>query len=158
MSWFASNYWPALKAVIAAAWPDVQPGRLRMDTSIERIDWAQRWNDGELAPPWVTVQIDFAPTTEWCCGIVYQVDVTIWYICKLASAPAGMTASSFIADKLFDLVGALLGAQTLGTVEDGIPIDISAENAINVSFLDAKLPLQAGNLRASCIVAIPLEG
>jgi len=154
MNWF-DQWWAALVDVIATAWPDIPAGQLFMDVSVERRDWNVLLDTGEMSVPWVVVVLAYTPLDDYGPSIAYQVDVTIYYITSLKAAAAqNRTAANWINSKLVDLQIALLRAQTIGTVDAMMPIDVSATNPVNASFLDAKIDFQAGSITAPITISV----
>jgi hypothetical protein len=146
MNWFDA-WWSAFVGVVAATWPDIPAGQLFMDVSVERRDWNVLLDAGEMSVPWVVVTLQFTPLDDYGPSIAYQVDATIYYITSLkASATQNKTAAAWITSKLVDLQRAFLSALTVGTVDAMMPIDVSAMNPANASFLNAKIDFQAGSI------------
>jgi hypothetical protein len=153
MSTWYDAYWSAVKAVIGATWTDVQPKYIFQDNQVERIDWTQRANDLQLSAPWVAVKVEAHPTSEWGAGPKYEITATAFYITTLALGKgANLTATEGIMSKLVGLQLALYASQTMGTVLDDIDFDATSENPVNMSFLGAKLPYQAGSITFKTIV------
>lgn len=146
MNWF-DNWWAAFVEVVAATWTDIPAGQLFMDVSVERRDWNVLLDAGEMSVPWVVVTLQFTPLEDCGPSVAYQIDATVYYITSLKAAAAqNKTAANWITSKLVDLQIAFLAAQTAGTVDATMPIDVSAMNPANSSFLNAKIDFQAGSI------------
>lgn len=150
---YYDTFWNALVAVIAGAWPDVTSADIFQDTQIERIDWTQAMNNGQFSPPWVVVKLEIEKCDDWGIGPKQLITATIWYIDSTKDAEtSGVTAMSGIAFKLMTLQQALFAAQTLGMVQDGVSFDVTSENPVNMAFLGAKIPFQAGSMTVQTVV------
>jgi hypothetical protein len=153
MSNWINDYWQALKTIIAATWTDVQVGGIFLDNVMERSEWRNLLDAGQLAVPWVVVVIEAEPTSDWGVGPKQIVKPTIFYCTSVAAAKAaGPTATGYIWSKMAGLQGALMADWTLGTTLDEVTIDVSASNPINISFLESKLKYQAGSLQVQTVV------
>ena len=154
MTW-QSNYWDSLKAVIAASWPEMV-GRpypaLRRDVAMERVNWGNLIQEGKLAAPWVIVQIKYETATDGPANWPsYNVFATIWYVAEVLNEDSA-TAVLTIEGKLETLRQAMMIDQTLGTTYSEAPIDTSAENPVNETFLFQQVPFQAGSITFQTLV------
>lgn len=153
-TWF-DRYWNALVGIIQTAWPEVT-NVVATDISIERRDWINDIDTGRMAGTWCVVSLDINPTDQWGNGPKDEIAATVFYIMPLSGAQnTGKTATTYIADKLAILQKSLYASAlpwSLGTVLDDIPIDVSAENPVNVSMLDADRDYQGGSLTVTSVV------
>ena len=149
-------YWANLKSVIQSAWPDMPAGQFYSDTSLERYDWINLLNSGQMSGVWCAVKIDISPDDTLPDWPAYSVAATINYITPSKFTPgadaAEKTVAEFIAGKLTLLSQALRACLTLGTVETEIPLSVNADNAINVGLLGGKVPYQSGSLTVTSVV------
>lgn len=157
-TWY-DKYWSALVKVLGTAWPEAID-KIAQDNQIERLDWVNALNAGQLTPPWVVVSLSIQPTDLWGPGPKYAVVASVYYIvdtlkAKNAQTTIGTasTAASMITDKLIALQHSMEDDITMGLVNlDDMPIDNSASNPINVSLINAKQTLQAGSIQVTTIV------
>jgi hypothetical protein len=155
MSTWLDNYWGNLKAILAAAWPELTAGTVpvvRRDVAVERINWGNYLADGQLTAPWVIVKIEYEPTDQWPANLpAYTVRPTIWYVVEVLNEDSA-TAMSKIEGKLETLRQAIMNDVTLGTTLSEAPIDTTADNPVTLTFLDQDLPYQAGSIQFQTIV------
>ena len=120
ITWY-DIYWAALKSVIHSAWPDVPAGQFYSDTNLERYDWINLLNSGQMSGVWCAVKLDIAPDDTAPDWPSYCVAATINYITPSKFAPgnnaAEKTVTEFIAGKLTLLSQGLRACLTLGTVD-----------------------------------------
>ena len=155
ITWY-DIYWAALKAVIHSAWPDVPAGQFYSDTNLERYDWINLLNSGQMSGVWCAVKLDITPddiVPDWPS---YRVAATINYITPSKFAPgnnaAEKTVTEFIAGKLTLLSQALRACMTLGTVATAMSLSVNADNAINIGLLGGKVPYQSGSLTVTSVI------
>lgn len=150
-----SDYWAALKTILAATWPEVPAKCLFMDTTIERKNWVNLLNSGQMSTPWVVVKIQRAPTDAWGAGPKQIYTTTVWYNVGITVA-AGLSESPtvMIDGKLDALKTALFASQTLGTVTDDVTFDTTSENPVNMSFLAVTPEYQGGSITFECVVYV----
>ena len=155
MNWH-DTYWAGLKSVIAATWPEIRPGQVILDTQIERRDWINELNKGDLSNAYVVVKLEYTPTTDWPASwTAYEVAATIHYIAptKLPAGTDAKTIAGYLTGRLIALSQALLAAPAaVGTVLNSFPLATNADDPVNISLLEAKLAYQAGSLQVTSIV------
>jgi len=154
---FYSNFWTGLKSVIHATWTEIAPSQLLNDVNLERRDWINLLNAGQIVGPWCVVSLSINQTQGWGIGTPrYQFDAAISYICPTgidkSSVPYAATITEYLSARLISLQAALAASPALGTVLPTLPLDVNASQDINRVLLDAKLPFQSSTLTVSCIV------
>jgi len=160
MSNWQSNYWASLQAILASAWPEIVPSGaqplpvVRRDAAMERVDWANLIALKQLTAPWVIVKIEYQPTDQWGIGPKFIAQTTVWYVVNIPAAEAaGEEVVTVIEERLEALRLALMRDQTLGTTLDLVTVDTSADNPVNLTFLEQEVPYQAGSAMAQTIVS-----
>ena len=139
----------ALDAVIMQTWPEVV-GQTFWDTQIERIDWINKVNQGQIDPPWCVVKITDAPAQDMGCLPMTALTVEILYI---SSIPDGVNRAEVNGQKpdilqwnlqqAMKMKTALYRSQTLGTISNDITFDTNAQQPANMSLIENKLTYQA---------------
>jgi hypothetical protein len=145
-------YWTNLKDAIVTTWPEVD-GKIFQDVSIERRDWVNELDKGDLTAPWCIVVFDTEQTDEWGAKPHMMIKPTIYYCTSLALAKAASKpAATFIAGKLLALQESMFNDQYTGTTLNETVLDVTAENPVNVSFLANKGDYQGGSIMFQSIV------
>ena len=159
MSWYDS-YWQGLVTTIAAAWPDIQPGQLFIDTTLERLDWINLLNASRIGPEWAIVRLTIDDedgyNSDWPA---YRVTAMVHYVALSSIATTGAlvggtppTMSEYLAAKMTTLRQFACRSPLIGTVLTAAPLSLSADDPVNVVLLDAKIPIQSGGITLTSIV------
>ena len=151
-NWYG-EYWAAFKDVVAATWPEIEPGNLFQDTRLERSDWINDLNDNEIQSAWCVVKTEIANTDEWNSDWpCYSVTSTVHYVLPLTGVPAGETATEFLVGKQIALAKAFFVADGVGTVLTSAPISMNADDELTLVLLQAKLPYQSAGVQITSII------
>lgn len=153
-----NQFWINLKTEIATAWPEIA-GKLSQDTAIERQDWTNLLNDGELGVPWCVVKMSPSPLKGWGTIPRLQIDFEITYIdgikaVKTQSNLQGKqtTAAVYVMDKLIVLKEQLFKSQICGTVLDDVKFNANAENPANDIMIESGWDYQCATLTMQALV------
>lgn len=157
MTWYDS-YWSAVKAVIATAWPEVQPAALSIDVQAGKKDWVNLLNSRQMAPPWVIASIDPQATTDWGIGGPrYDVGCELIYIAA-DNAVDGVTNRivPFIMGRLIEMQDALMDAPDMpGTVLSEMTLTANKDLPANMQMIDADYRFTAGAITFHTIIVAP---
>lgn len=148
-------FWDNLQLAIVGAWPEVD-AQVYQDISIERFDWVNRLDSGDLTVPWCVVVLAEESTDQWGAMPHIIIKPTIYYATslKIAATAGEASAAQYIQRKLLALKTAMFtGDPGVGTVLSQVEFDATAENPMNASLLANKNgTLQAGSIGFQCVV------
>lgn len=143
MSTWLDDAWADVKGAAHTCWPEVNS--IWRVTQIERIDWKDLIERGELTPPWCVIQL---PTMRQVPGrgagqVVFQANPAIYYIDKNHGADIGATIEAKLAAMLEYLVSHAFSG-TL--VENSLAVEMSEESPVNRAMLEQQMPYSAGSV------------
>lgn len=126
--------WTDLKGAINHVWPEIN-AIIRV-TQMQKRNWFNLLTNGELAAPWVVVHLPAAVDTDdyGVANQTYEVTPTVYYI----AADDGVAIAGTLEAKAALLQDYLLtGAFSFLVLSQGMEIDASDDNMVNIAFRES---------------------
>lgn len=154
MSWY-NTYWNGLISLVAAAWPEVQPGAVAVDTTAERRDWINLLNAKQLALPFVIVKLNITEAEDWVPDWpCYNVEAVLNYVADTKLPPGARegTITEYLMSRLLAMSSAAMWSASIGTVLTQPELSLNADNPVNISLLDAQVLFQSASVIITSVI------